>query len=153
MTVFSLNGYGAVFTDVLTGIAATMAGLSFGVTDAAKDNDCGQLSGFMRLDGARSGLIIISAAERDIRVFCSRMLGISQADVTAEEAHDTLCELVNMTAGNAKLRFNETKFMFTLTTPFVVTGNEMKLVMKNSAQYYTCTLGDGDISLKLKIIY
>jgi len=153
MTIFSLESYGAVFTDVLTGIISTMTGMHFSTQSNERDDACDELNGMMSLNGNRSGFLVISASRDDMRDICTCMLGINAASVTQDDEIDCLCELVNMTAGNAKLRFNDTKYMFSLTPPFVLSGKDINITTKNKVQMYSGLLGDGNLSLKLKIIY
>ena len=113
----------------------------------------GDFVGAMNLNSKKSGMLFISADERDMRVFCSYMIGVAVDDVTMEDITDVLCELVNMTAGNAKALLSDSDYMYSLSSPFALCGNDLSLIFKKRANVISKVLGNGDISIRLRIVY
>ena len=144
---------GFIFSEVLTEIVSTISGFSIDVLSEDKDNDFEEMTGMMSLSGQNSGMLFISAKENDIRILCSYMIGVTQDEVTTSDIEDTLCELVNMTAGSVKLRLSGSDYMFNLSQPFLIKGQNKKLVTKNKTHIISKTLGNGEISIKLKVIH
>ena len=153
MSDFSANQLGFIFSNALTEIVSTTAGFSLGISSSEDDADFDEMVGIMSLNGKNHGMIFISAGESVMRVLCSFMTGVSKDEVTKEDIDDALCELVNMTAGSAKLRFNDAEQMFTLSSPFVVSGKNMSFVTKKRVNVISRVLKDGEISVKLKVIF
>ena len=81
------------------------------------------------------------------------MTGLPENEITGTDVGDAVCEVANMTAGGAKLRLSGGDYAFTLSSPCVITGKEMSIGVKNKAPFASVTLGDGEISVRLKLIY
>ena len=109
--------------------------------------------GVMSLNGEKSIIFFISAKEADMRILCSYMTGIPQTELTKNDTEDALCELVNMTAGSTKLRLGGSDYVYSFSVPFVMKGQSMSIVAKNKTRVVSKVLGNGEISLKLKIVY
>jgi len=150
---FSVDVLGAIFAGALAEVISTVSGISPGVLSSDRDADFDDIIGLMSLNGAKSGIVFISAGEADMRLLCSRMTGVPKEDVTKADMDDALGEIVNMTAGNAKLRFSDAEYMFTLSLPFVISGKGMSIGAKKNSHVITKRLGNGEITLKLKVVY
>jgi len=144
---------GHIFSDALTWILSTVTGFSPGTLSQDKDTDFDDIMGVMNLNGKKNGLLFVSAKEPAMRLLCSRMTGVPDDEVPAGEAEDLLCELVNMTAGNAKLRLSNTDYAFALTQPIVIKGDKMSLIVKNRTHIISRTIGNKEIAVKLKVVY
>ena len=142
-----------IFVDALTEVISKMAGISFDVLSSEFDSGFDDLTGVMSLNGKSHGMLFISADENTMRVLCSCMTGIPGGEITKDEIEDALCELVNMTAGNAKLRTNNAEQMYTLSPPFVINGENMSINTKKRINVISRILGNGEISVKLKVIF
>ena len=153
MSVFSAEQLGFVFADALAEIVSTTSGFSLDVSSPEDSAGFYEMIGIMSLGGKNHGMLFISAEESAMRVLCSFMTGVSEDEVTKDDIDDALCELVNMTAGSAKLRFNNTEHMFTLSPPFVISGKNMSFTTKKRVFVISRVLGDGKISLKLKVVF
>jgi CheY-specific phosphatase CheX len=112
----------------------------------------GDLTGIMRLDGQNGGIILISVSEANIRTLCSYMIGIPQSEVTWDEMEDALCEIVNMTAGNIKVRLGNSEYAITLSMPFVIAGQKMTLATKHREKVIAVHLGNDELSIELRVI-
>ena len=153
MSVFTTEKLSFIFVDALTEVISKMAGFSFGVLSSDDDSTLDEITGVMSLNGKNHGLLFISSNEKAIRFICSYMTGIPKDEITKNDIEDTICELVNMTAGNAKLRTNNTEQTYAITPPFILNGNNMSIKTKNRINVVSRILGDGEISVKLKVVF
>ena len=150
---------GSVFVDALTEVISKVSGFMlediYPETDEHdEDVDFDGMIGIMSLNaGKKNIMIFLSAKERDMRVICSYMSGFAQEEIAKEDMYDTLGELVNMTAGNVKLRIGEVNYNFALSLPFAIDGENMSIITKKRVNIFSKVLGNGDISVKLKIVY
>jgi len=142
-----------VYLEALTEVIAMVTGIHLKVDSRETNNDFGDITGIMHLHGKKCGVLFVTANEDDIRVLCSRFIGVSPGDVTADDMDDIMCEVVNMTAGNAKLRLGDSDYMFSLLQPFVIKGKDVSIVTKSITQVESGTLTDGEISVSYKVIY
>ena len=142
-----------IFSDVLTEIISTISGFSFEVLSQEKDNSFEDMVGVMSLSGKTNIMFFVSAKETDMRILCSYITGIPQDEVTKSDAEDALCELVNMAAGSAKLRLSGSDYVYTLSSPFAVKGQNMSIAAKNKTRVISRVLGNDEISVKLKLVH
>ncbi|MCL2764648.1 MAG: chemotaxis protein CheX [Treponema sp.] len=153
MSIFTIEKLSYIFIDALTEVISKMAGFSFDVLSSEADNAFEEITAVMSLNGKNHGMIFISAKEDVMRIICSFMTGIPKEEITINDIEDTLCELVNMTAGNAKLRTNNTEQTYTLSSPFIINGENMSIKAKKGINIISRILGDGQISVKLKVVF
>jgi CheY-specific phosphatase CheX len=144
---------GHVFTDAMLEIISITAGHYHEVLSDGKDNAFDEMTCVMNLNGKKTGLLFLSAKEADMRTLCSCMIGVPQVELTKHEVEDALCELMNMTAGNAKLRLGNTGYVFNLSTPLLIHGRDMSVVTKKRTRVISRTVGNGELSVKLKVVY
>jgi len=153
MSVFTIDNLSYIFVDALTAVISKMAGLSFDVLSSENDNSFDEITALMSLNGKYHGILFISADEKSMRTICSFMTGVPKDEITRNEIEDTLCELVNMTAGNAKLRTNNTDQIYTLSSPFIINGEKLTINTKKRITVISRILGNNEISVKLKVIF
>jgi len=147
---------GSVFVDALLDVVAKVSGFSFGVMPSlsGEENDFDGMIGIMSFNSNKKDIMIfLSAEENDMRVICSYMSGIAQEEVTKDDMYDALCELVNMTAGTVKLRIGGEDYIFTLSVPFAVNGDNISIITKTRVNVFSRILGTDEISVRLKIVY
>jgi len=144
---------GLLYTNVLTEIIFTVSGFSFDVLDQEQDTEFEDMVGIMSLNGKKNGMLFLSAKEADIRELCSYMIGVNRSEVTNADIEDALRELVNMVAGSAKLRLSSSDYIFNLSPPFVIKGKNISLATKDRMHIISRVLGNGELSVKLKVIY
>ena len=144
-----------IFANSLEEVVFTVAGVTLRVLppECEADEAGKEMIGIMHLNGRNRGMLFISAAEDSIRALCAAMLGIPQHEVAKDDMRDALCELVNMTAGNAKLRLSNTDYTFTLTVPFLISGENMMIFTKKREPILSCVLSDDRVSLGMKMTY
>ena len=146
-----------VFSSVLMEIVSTISGFSLEILSpedsSAKEYDFDEMIGVMALNGKKSGILFLSAKETDMRKLCSYMIGVPQEEITKEDVEDSLCELVNMTAGSAKLRLSGSDFIFNLSSPFLLKGQNMSIKGKNKTHIISQILGNDEISVRVKVVY
>ena len=153
MSAIQIDKLSYIFVDALTEVISKMAGISFDVLSSEADNSFKEITGVMSLNGKNHGMLFISAEENVMRIICSYMTGIPRDEITKDDIEDALCELVNMTAGNAKLRTNNTEQTYMLTPPFVISGENMSINTKKRINVISRVMGDGKIAVKLKVIF
>ncbi len=152
MIAASVVELGNIFSDALCEIVFKFAGLSLRVISSEPDDGFCGLTGVMNLAGTHGGAVFVSADEEDLRVFCSHMTGITKESITKDDILDAVCELANMTAGNAKPLVHSAGRVYYLTTPVALSGENMRITSKGRTRVISRLLGDGEISLKLKVI-
>ena len=148
-----LNMLGLIYSGALTEVVSTVAGIHLEVKSRETDNGFDEVTGVMYMNGRKNGMLFVSASEAHARVICSRIIGVTPDEVTKDDIDDAMCELVNMTAGSAKLRLSHTDYMFTLLQPFVITGKDVAIITKSITHVVSGTLSDGEISIKFKAVY
>ena len=153
MRFSALDKLAFVFSDVTIEIVSTIAGFSLAIASSEQDGSFHERVGCMQLSGKNSGTLFISANECDLRALCSAMTGAEADELEMDDMDDALCELVNMVAGNAKLRLGNTAYSFNLTTPFLLKGCDVSLTTKRRIPIIACTLTGEELSLKVKVIF
>ena len=142
-----------VFSNVLTEIITTVSGFYLDVISEEKDILFDEMIGIMSLCGKPNPMIFISTNEKDMRILCSFITGVPQDEVTKSDMEDAICELVNMTAGSAKLRLSGSDYTFNLAPPFVINGKDMSITVKNKTRIFSKILSNGEITVRIKVIY
>jgi CheY-specific phosphatase CheX len=150
--IATLIGLRTVFTDALVEIISKTAGITLAVAEYETDSSLGEVAGLISLNGMGSMTVLLSAKAAAVRRICSFMTGTPEADVTEEELDDTLCELVNITAGNVKLRLGSATGAYTLSPPFTIRGADMRAAVKWRTPGFSVALRNGEVELKLRVI-
>ena len=150
---FSNDMISSIFADTLKEVIATTTGFSFEISSQESGTSFEDMTGLISLNGNNPGMIFISADERAMRRICSFMTGLHDNDITMKDIEDALCELVNMTAGSAKLRFNTADDAYFLSPPFILRGNNMSIISKKRVNVISMVLGNEEISIKLKVVF
>jgi len=153
MSVFPIEKLSFIFIDALKEIISKMAGFSIDILSSEADSSFDEITGVMSLNGENHGMLFISTKENAMRIICSFMTGIPRDEITKDDIEDALCELVNMTAGSAKVRTNNMEQMYTISPPFVIRGENMSIKTKKRIVIISKTLGNGEISVKLKVVF
>jgi CheY-specific phosphatase CheX len=153
MIVTSVKDLGPVFSGAFMEVISVSAGISFDILSTEADASFSELTGVMCLNGKKQGMFFVTAQKSTIKTICSNMTGIPEDDVTRDDMTDTLCELVNMGAGNAKLRIAGSDYNFKLSTPFAITGDNMMISTKKRVNVVSRVLGNDEMSVKIKIMY
>ena len=148
-----LDDLGFIFADALAEVISKVSGISLNNSVLEHDGAADEMIGVMNLNGKSGGTFFVSAREADMRTLCSHMIGVPLHEVTKEDIGDTLCEFVNMTAGNAKLRLSSASYSFMLTVPFIISGGNLAIHTKKKKHITARVLSDGKISLKVKFIH
>jgi len=144
---------GLLYSNVLMEVVSTISGFSLDILSQEWDAEFEEMTGVMSLNGKKSGLLFVSAKEAHMRLLCSYMIGVPQDEVSVGDVEDSLCELVNIIAGGAKLRLSDTDFVFSLSSPFVVRGQNMSVAAQNKSRLISSVLGNEKITVKLTVIY
>jgi CheY-specific phosphatase CheX len=151
VNIETVKDLGRLFAEVLIEVAEKSTGCALQVKSSDQDAGLFGMTGVMNLNGQKQMLLFITMDVIAIRLLCSKMIGVPQRDVTADDMIDTISELVNMTAGNAKLRLGDTDHKFSLTTPFTITGSNVSVVMKKRVNVISMAIGNDEISMKLML--
>ena len=147
------NELGLIYSEALTEVISKVTGVRLKVVSHSEDDGFEEITGVMSLSGKKSGMLFVTASVADVRVLCSYFVGVSLSEVTEVDIEDTICEFANMTAGNAKMSLNGTDYMFNLAQPFTVKGADMSIISKDRTRVISRTLSDGDVTVKIKVVY
>jgi len=112
-----------------------------------------EICGTMMLGGNATVLITVSTDKDSAKTIVSYMTGIDVAELTDEEVVDGIAEIVNMLSGSCKTRNSEKNFEYTLTTPFVMVGDNLDILTKKSVEKYFSNFEADTIKLQLKLFY
>jgi len=134
-------------------VVSTSTGVKFDVVSSACEYDFFEMTSAICLNGSKPGMLFVSADYSTTSVLCSSMTGVPIEEVTKEDCVDALCEFVNMTAGNAKLRLGNSEYLFTLTSPFVLEGKDMTIFTKKKVHVLSTVFASDDLTLKMKVVY
>jgi len=140
------------FCDALQQVIKTCTGFELEIDYLDDENKFSEVIGAMSLIGNKNGMLFISGKESDIQILNSYMTGSLNNDVTKEDINDTLCEIVNMTAGSAKLRLGNSEYLFNLTSPYILRGQNIQISTKKRVGIITKVLSGDSISLRMMIV-
>ena len=153
MVVVDTDELGGIFTESLIEVVSTISSLSIDVLSTERDMAFDEIVSAMSLNSSRGGLLFLSAGCGDMRTFCAYMTGAHGDEITLDDMRDTLCELLNMTAGNAKVRLQDTELMFSLSTPVIISGKDISVISKKRSAVISRRLGNEEVSVKLIAVY
>ena len=143
----------SIFAGALSEVIVKTTGFSIFIMPLDYETSLDEMTGFMNLNGKNQGLIFITAGVETMRLISSYMTGTKKEDITKSDMEDALGEIVNMTAGFAKLRFGYMEQSYTLSPPFVIQGNNMSITTKKRINIISRVLKNSDIMLKIKLIF
>ena len=138
------------FTDAFLEVVLTSTGIPLQVLSSKSDMSFAEITGVMNLNGSKHGVLFISAGVASIQGLFAHMTGTPKDEITQEDILDTICELVNMTAGNAKLRLGDDQFI--LSAPFALRGENMTMILKKRVRVLTWVIGNDEITFQLKVV-
>ena len=144
---------GSIFVESLIDVIAKISGFSLGVLSTEHDSDFDDNIAIMCLNSSKGGMLFLSAGEPSMKVLSSFSEGVPEDDLAMDDIGDMLCELVNMTAGNAKFLLTDTEYTFALTPPFIMSGKDVSIATKKRVNVISRTVGDEKIQVKLKVIF
>ena len=154
MKTVTVDMLGSIFTQAFIDVISKVSGFSFDVLSTEHDAGFDGSVALMSLNNCvKSGMLLLSAGEPGVRTLCSYIEGVPEDEITKADIEDVLCELVNMTAGSVKLQLGDTEYMFTLSSPLIINGKDISISTKKRVNVISRTLGNGEISVKLKVIY
>ena len=153
MSTFTLDQVGSIFTDAMIDVLATSTGLDFVVSSDDSDIELNDMVSFLSLYGENNGMLFISASEKVSLTLCAQMTGTKASEIIKSDIDDALCELTNMVAGNAKLRFNNAGTVYTLSPLFLVRGSNMSITSKKRVTLVSRQLVCDKMSIKLKVVF
>ncbi|HEY9061073.1 MAG TPA: chemotaxis protein CheX [Pseudobacteroides sp.] len=142
------------FVEGLSEAVGKMTG--FSVDQIGKDDSrlkTIELSGAMILSGQRNALLMVSVSRKTASNLISYMVGVDAGDLTEDELSDGISELVNMAAGIAKIKMAEGGIEFNLSSPFAITGDNIRVTVKRHIERYEYTIGCEDVVLSIGIFY
>lgn len=121
------------FVDAVQEVLSMMAMLNIEVVDTylgTTQFHYADVSGIMALAGDQKGIIMISFYEALSNKIISSIMGLPIEEITEEEQHDGVGELINMIAGGAKARLGDSDWSFLLSAPTVITGNQHRVIQQ-----------------------
>jgi len=103
------------------------------------------ISGIMALAGEQKGIIMVSFFEHLSNRIISSIMGLPIEQISEDEQHDGVGELVNMIAGGAKARLGDSDWNFLLSAPTVITGNQHRVIQQKDVPCVVIVLSvDGE---------
>jgi chemotaxis protein CheX len=90
----------------------------------------GEVSGFMALAGDKKGAMLISLHEALARRIISQIIAVPEDQISEDDLHDGVGELVNMIAGGTKARLSDFEEDFMLSAPTVVIGPTHRVIQQ-----------------------
>ncbi|KNY29553.1 chemotaxis protein CheX [Pseudobacteroides cellulosolvens] len=141
------------FVEALCEAVEKMTG--FCVCETSKDCEIKStdISGAMILSGERNALFVVSVSRKTALNLISFMVGEDADHLSEEELSDGISELVNMAAGIAKIKLLDSDKKFNLSSPFAVTGDNIRITVKKHIERYEYTIGCEDVVLGIGIFY
>ena len=152
-TILSVDELAAIFIDAFQEVISTSTGIQLDTLSSGNDNEFYELTGIMNLNSNVPGILFISVSHATAQALCSYMTGVSKDEISKDDYIDALCEIANMTAGNAKLRLGNSGYLFTLSSPFVIEGSQMSIFTKKKVRVISTSFGKDELSAKMKIVY
>jgi len=149
----SIEQVGFIFADALAEVISVASGMAFAVLPPEQCTEFDEVIGAMSLPGAKNGMFFISSSREAMREIASFMTGMSHEHIDEDDIHDTMCELVNVTGGNAALRIADPQYKFSASIPFALAGNDVSIVLKKNVQIVSKVLKNRDITLKIQVVY
>ena len=124
----------AVFRTMM-GQDAVLSKLPDGVTSAIQQSSS-QVIGNVGFLGSANGVIYLCFSEEFAKLACSKVLGMSPAEVEMsgnEVVHDVIGEMTNMTVGGFKNTIADLGFPCKLTLPTIVRGHKLSIAAIKAA--------------------
>ena len=152
-TVLSVDELAAVFVDAFADVISTSTGVSLDILSSGNDTDFYELTGVINLNSNVQGMLFISVSHATAQALCASMTGVTKDEVSKDDYIDALCEIANMTAGNAKLRLGNSGYLFSISSPFVIEGNQKSIFTKKKVHVISASFDKDELSAKMKIVY
>lgn len=153
---WGLEFAGNCFSDAVTEVINTAANLELHEINA--DSIChgkytGIVSGVMLLTGERNAVLSLTISQYEAAALVSYMTGNLPEELGKEEICDGIAELVNMTAGRAKVKLKGTEYHFNITPPFSILGRDYSTVYKSGIPRIHKKFAAGDMVISLEVAY
>jgi len=144
-----------IFCEALVEVVKTVSGysLSLAMYDESIIDEQEALVAMMPLCGKLNGALLLSAERSVIKVICSSMIGTPKEELMSEDIEDTLRELLNMTAGGAKLRLGGSNYDYALSPPVIVADKEDAYVGYLEWENFGSLLVGDQLVLDLSVIF
>ena len=114
-----------------------------------KNND--YFTGIMILTGKKNFMISISVSKEVGKNLVEAITGIEKNKLLDEDIYDGLMELANIVAGSTKINIQNTEFSYELTYPFIVIGENHKMVHKKNIPITIKKFKGVDVEIIFKI--
>lgn len=114
----------------------------------------GDITGLMSLAGKKKGLILLTINTGLAKKIISSIMGAEVDDLTEDETHDGVAEIVNMVSGGAKARLSESEDHFMISAPTVITGVKHRVIQPKDMPCVVLVykLGDEYFAVKLCLL-
>ncbi len=145
-----LGEIASAFFGALTHVVSTTAG--FCLREAERPDGDGDFAAILNFTGENSGFLLIDADIPTLLLLTSYMTGCDAQEITTLDMSDCLCEIANMTGGNAKAMLAKKGFGFALTTPFVITGENKQICFKKDTTVLRAAFADDQIRIGIRVV-
>jgi len=115
----------------------------------------GDITGVMLIEGGsgKKAMLYLTLNQKNAGMIMSYMTGNDPLELTEEELHDGVAELVNMIAGRAKALLAGTSDHYAITPPFTIVGLQHYIVYKKEVSKFIMKFTAGDAELYLGLTY
>lgn len=150
-TLYSINEkqeIETIFFECTSNIINKMSG--FELTKINKTNTQIDIICGMVLSGLKNCLLLIKTDTRSAKQIVSYMTGIDDEELSNADIVDGIKELVNMTAGNAKVNLSPS-YMFELTSPFGFQGYNINTYIDTYIEKFEYNLSDSNVYINVSL--
>lgn len=114
----------------------------------------GDISGTMDISGNLEGTVAVTFRTELALELVAKMLGYDPADISTDDIHEGVKELINVISGNAKKLISETSYKFEIDLPKLALGYGNKINHEAGSPFYIIlfeTLGQ-DFAIQLCVV-
>lgn len=145
-----LNEISSAFFGSLKEVVYTTTG--FDIQQIAPHDSYADIAAILNFAGENSGFLLIDADVETLRLLSSYMTGCDAEEISEADMSDCLCEIANMTGGSAKAALAGNGFLFSLTMPFTITGENKRIIFKTHTTVLHTAFSDGQISMGIRVV-
>jgi chemotaxis protein CheX len=156
MPSVSLEEIASYFTQSLSQALSTMAGFEINSISCNKENLSilkPSIMGSMILHGERIAVVSLAMEYNTALMIMAYMTGILPEELEEQDLFDGVAELVNIMAGEVKAKLSNTPNHFTLTSPFSLEGQNLRIIYKHNIPRVCKRLMAGEMEIIFEFAY
>ncbi|NMA95906.1 MAG: chemotaxis protein CheX [Clostridiales bacterium] len=153
MTGSGIENIALSLSNSIGDVITTMTGFDVDVdSDCSTPEKIGQdetIIGSMAIFGSINGIISLITDVESAKIIIAYMTGIMPTELTREDIHDGMAELVNMLVGRIKADIDSNNFKLSITSPFSILGKDIDIVFKDIENRICRRFVAGDVEMLL----